>query len=376
MFLKHIFLRFYTTYINQFIPNKFSIKKRKNFKFWPLNNYRIESFIRKFCVHFNQKTTCNNFFQFKGQEVSAFEDLFFSFEIYSLKNKIIATNKFIPSILIRFLGDLKIKKKKFKLKKFLVKVKKTEMLKKILIQSDLNLIGIEKKAPTFFKIALPTSQFLIFPRFKGQKILLQTFQQSLNFLFELEQWNIKLSSMGILKIFNTNIHSSRNTSIFNLFLFKILQFIYILKKKLLNFLFMIEEQLDKVHLKTDSPFNEFKKPNVLSKTILGLFNGLTFKKEIVHFIGLKIIRIILKMVAEMDRKIIFGKKNFKIGLFYTKYRNDINDKIFFLERLNNWQKIFEFRYDYIFISSLDLKPKIFYPSFIQFNEFCSRRVGF
>ena len=98
-------------------------------------------------------------------------------------------------------------------------------------------------------------------------------------------------------------------------------------------------------------------------------------KEIVHFASLKIARVTLKLVIDMDRKISFSKKC-KLGLFYMKNKNVKNRDIFFLERLNNWQKIFESRYNYLTMSSFDLKQKISNPNFIQLNEFNFRQVGF
>ena len=101
-----------------------------------------------------------------------------------------------------------------------------------------------------------------------------------------------------------------------------------------------------------------------------------FRKTNISFVNLKTTNVILKLFTEIDNMIKRGKNKNCPPMFDKRKIYDMEREIFFMEQLNNWQRIFEFRLSCLLISSLDLIPEISVIYLHEFNQFNSRRVGF
>jgi hypothetical protein len=318
-----------------------------------------------------------NLVNFFNRKICSLEEFFSISCISSITTKLILSKRNDFYHFINLLRKTKFQKKKlFKTKNFLFKIKKYKNLKKILLENKFYLFFEKKKDCFLFYFKSFKNQFFFQPKFREHKAFLEIFQKNINLFFELDKWKKDLSSFILSKTFLVNLQSLKSVNFYCLFLFKILHFIYIFKFKILKNLTTAERFLKKFNPINKISFIKFK------EGIFKLFNTFKYenyfdkKDENFQFTTLKLIRFIFNSLKMINKKTKNKAESSKKKLVRLKIKEIKNQKKTFLEKIDNSQKIFESRFSCFLYCLMDLRTVNNETKFFEFNEFFFRKTGF
>jgi hypothetical protein len=318
-----------------------------------------------------------NLVNFFNRKISSLEEFFSISCISSITTKLILSNRNDFYHFTNLLRKTKFQKKKlFKPKNFLCKIKNYKNLKKILLENKFYLFFKKKKDCFLFYFKSFKNQFFFQPKFREHKAFLEIFQKNINLLFELDKWKKDFSSFILSKPFLNILKSLKNVNFYCLFLFKILHFIYIFKFKILKNLTTAERFLKK--------FNSINKISFIKikEGIFRLFNTFNYenhfdkKDENFQFTTLKLIRFIFNSIKIINKKTKHKAYSSKKKLIKLKTKEIKKQKKTFLEKIDDSQKIFESRFSCFLYCLMDLKTENNETKFFEFNEFFFRKTGF
>ena len=318
-----------------------------------------------------------NLVKFFNREICSLEEFFSILCISSIATKSILFKRNDFYRFINLLRKTKFQKKKlFKTKNFLCKIKKYKNLRKFLLENKFYLFFEKKKDYFLFYFKSFKNQFFFQPRFREHKAFLEIFQKNINLFFELDKWKKDLSSFILSKTILIDLQYLKSVNFYCLFLFKILHFIYIFKFKILNNLTKIERFLKKFNPINQLSFIKFK------EGILKLFKTFKYenyfdkKDENFQFTTLKLIRFIFNSIKMINKKTKHKAESSKKKLIRLKIKEIKKQKKTFLEKIDNSHKIFESRFSCFLYCLMDLRRVNNETKFFEFNEFFFRKTGF
>lgn len=263
----------------------------------------------------------------------------------------------------------------FKAEKFLVKIKKYKTFKSCLRGLNFCLFVEKNFSSKVFFFKSFKYRFLYLPKFKIHNLFLEIFQKNINIFFELDQLKENLVLITPSKFFIVATHTSKKINSYTLFLFKILNYIYILKFKILNNLFSIETTWKNGYNQDKYSYTNVKIGVFGLQKQINDFRYLNLTIKNLHFSFIMVNQLLVTLTKKIKEKIVSQRKDFRKYLFKIKSIESNKQENIFLERLNYWQKIFENRLNCFIYCLIELKyPKV-KTKFFEFNEFSFRQIG-
>jgi len=335
-----------------------------------LSSYFSENLIKKFTQAVSWKNFClenelKAFFPCFIQKIFSLEEFIMCFGISSLKIRVIKFSNLFPFFIYRILKKIKIENKKvFTSQKFLTK------LKNWFGEKNLSVSIQEMYKCMVFSYNFGNKNINYSPIFKGNILIIELFHTHLLSFFDLERCEVKLSSVTLLRIFIIDSQSLKYVNKYNLFIFKILNLIYILKIRILDGLFNVEKKFEKIYAKDNNSYTILKEVVLVSNKIS------VFKNKNGHIIFLKLVGFIKKLIRNLYNKSDISKKYNNLYLLKNKKVSIVNRRKNFLKKSNNWQNIFENRMSCFSYLAMDFNTPISIRNLYELNDYNFRRTGF